>query len=70
MNCLQPPPGLPEILSTDARDFEPGAVTPPGPYEIFAPSGPLTSFSEALLSFILGSLFDCPFYDRMSCAPF
>ena len=44
--CLQPPPQLDELLSTDTRDFEPGAVTPPKPSKILTPFGPLTRSSE------------------------
>ena len=53
----QPPPQIPEILSTNARAFELSAVTPLGPSEIFATGGPLTRSLEAPLNCIIERLF-------------
>ena len=46
-NCLQLPLQLDGLLSTEARAFEPGAMTPPKPSEILTPGGPPTRSSEA-----------------------
>ena len=51
-NFLRPLLRLPEISSTNARDFKPGAVTTLGQSEILSPSGPLTRSSEIHFSFI------------------
>ena len=53
MNCLQPPPRLDELLSTNSRAFEPGAVTPPKMSEIFTVGGPPTRSSEAFLTIMI-----------------
>ena len=57
MNCPHSPPRLPEILSTDTRDFEPGAVNPPEPSEILSPGGPPTGSSEALFIYMIKRIF-------------
>ena len=60
-NCLQLPLRLPEILSAEARSFEPGAMTPLGPSEILDLGGPLKWSSKALLSCIPEIMFACLF---------
>ena len=47
-NYLPPTPRLPEIFSTDARDFKPSVADPLRPYEVLTPSLPPTRSSEAL----------------------
>ena len=66
----QPPPQLPKILSTDARYFEPGAVTPLGPSEIFATGGPHIISFEALFSSIMERIFVVFLWSCGLCTPF
>ena len=56
-NYLQPTPQLPEIFSTDARAFKPGAGAPPGPSEILTPGLPPTRSLEALGIWLLETLY-------------
>ena len=66
-NCPRPLPQIPEILSTNTRDFELGDVTPPKPSEILVTGGPKTRSSEALFVCMTKRLF-LVFCGRVACA--
>ena len=55
-NCLQPPPRLDELLSTDTWDFEPSAMTPPNSSEMLTPSGTPTLSPEAFFVIMINWL--------------
>ena len=65
-HCLQPLPQLHGLLSTNARAFETGAVTPPKLSEILTPGGPLTRLSESF-SIIMIDWLILIFYNCATC---